>query len=229
MTKGDENLWGNEQIGSSDIIIPRILVMQGLSEFVTSGSAKFGDFVNSLTSEVVGSIQKPLKFIPFYIDKLHKVSKEINGKYVVDHFEPLTPLNERLPWEDVKDGRKIKRENMYNVYAVIPGYPLPVMFSFKSTSLKAGKKLATQMYALNMQTYKLPPCATVMELVGEKRQNDKGVFTVVDVRVANNSTKEEIAECSKWISIVKSGKAQTHEEGEEEAPTSGAMPANTEF
>lgn len=228
LSASDANLWGNDQIGSNDIIIPRILVMQGLSEFVTSGKAKFGDFVNSLSEKVVGSIASPMEFIPFYIDKVQKVSKEVNGKYVIDHFEPLTPINEKYPWEDFKDGKKIKRENSYNVYAVLPGYELPVMLTFKSTSIKTGKEIATQMYAINMQTRKIAPCSSVMILSGEKKQNDKGVFTVTHAKVANDATKEQIAECARWIQIVKSGNAQAAPE-EDEIPSGLHQASNTEF
>lgn len=222
--------WENEEISSSDIIIPSILAMQGLSEFVTDGKAKFGDFVNSLTEEVVGSISKPFEFIPFYLDKTLKISKEINGKYELDRVEKLTPANENLPWEDVEAGAKIKREKVYTAFGIIPGSPLPCLIRFKGKSVKTGKKLATQMYAINMTTKKLPPCASVMSISGKKEQNDKGTFVVLDASVKGESTKEQIAECAKWISIVKQGAVKVHEEDEKTTEeTSTFSEANTQF
>jgi len=214
MTKDQASLWQNDEVTSSDILIARILAMQGLSEFVTDGKAKFGDFVNSLDEKVVGGINKPLAFIPFYLQKLLKVSKEVNGKFELDRFEALTPINENLPWEDIEGNFKIRRDQVYNCFAVIPGEPLPVCISFKGKSKKAGKKLATQMYAVNVGAKKLPPCATIMSLTGKKEQNDKGTFIVLDVVSSGNSTPDQINECAKWIHLVKSGAAKVQEDDE---------------
>ena len=66
----DLNAWGDAPVSARDIIIPKILAMQGLSELVTDGKAKFGDFVDSVTHQVLGSIDKPLEFVPFHMTKL---------------------------------------------------------------------------------------------------------------------------------------------------------------
>lgn len=230
MTLEQSSLWQNDEVSSSDILIPRILAMQGLSEFVTDGKAKFGDFVSSLDEKVVGGINKPLQFIPFYLQKLLKVSKEVNGKFELDHFEALTPINENLPWEDIEGNFKIRRDQVYNCFATLEGEALPVCISFKGKSKKAGKKLATQMYAVNVGAKKLPPCATVMTLSGKKEQNDKGTFVVLDVSSFGNATPNQINECAKWIHLVKSGaaKAQEEEESPEVTPARQSS-VNTEF
>lgn len=224
----NQELWGNDQLSSSDFVIPRALVMQGLSEFVVDGKAKLGDVVNSLTEEVMGSIQKPMEFIPFWVDKKMKVLKEVNGKFVLDRIEALTPVNEHL-YDGVENGFKVKYEAVYNVYAIVPGSALPIMVSFKSTSKKAGKKIATIMYAENMTALKLPPCATKLKLISTKRQNDKGTFAVVDIARVGQSTKEEINECAKWIGIVKSGAAKSHEVEEHEDQSSSQPSGSREL
>lgn len=224
--------WESSEINSTDIIIPKILPMQGLSEFVTEGKAKFGDFVNSLTEEVLGSINQPMEFVPFYVDKILKISKLVGQKYELLRFEKITPENENLPWEDIEGNFKIKREKIYNVYAVIDGQYLPVVISFKSTSLKAGKKITTQMYAINMAAKKVAPCATVMELRGKKEQNEKGTFVVLEVASKKDSTPEQIAECAKWIKLIKQGAAKVDNSDEvvsEQATTNHGSLADSDF
>jgi hypothetical protein len=83
--------------------------------------------------------------------------------------------------------------------------------------MKAGKKITTQMYAINMAAKKVAPCATVMELKGTKNQNDKGTFVVLDVAVKKDATQEQIQECAKWIKIVKQGAAKIDDSDEKEA------------
>ena len=49
----DENLgdWGASPLSAKDIIIPRMLVMQPMSDMVTAGEAAFGEFRDSLNKE----------------------------------------------------------------------------------------------------------------------------------------------------------------------------------
>lgn len=222
--------WDNTEINSNDIIIPSILAMQGLSEFVTDGKAKFGDFVNSLTMEIVGDLNKPFEFIPFFIDKTLKISKKVGQKFELLRVEKLTPANENLEWEDIEDGHVIKREKVYTVFGLIPGDHLPCIIRFKGKSVKTGKKIATQMYVINMTAKKIPPCASVLKITGKKAQNDAGTFVVMDAEVSKDSTKEQITECAKWLSIVKQG-VKVHDEAEEksEAAPAGFDQANSQF
>ena len=55
--------WGTPDVDATDVVIPKILAQQGLSKFVTEGKAKFGDFCNSLTGEVLGDLSKPISLV----------------------------------------------------------------------------------------------------------------------------------------------------------------------
>ena len=97
------------------------------------------------------------------------------------------------------------------------GGALPYMIEFKSTSLRAGKKMATQMYTKNLASG-LSPAAKVFVLSLTKEQNDKGTFAVFDVAVDRNSTGDEQAEALKWFKLLGSGAAKVHEEGDDLPP-----------
>src|SRR6185369_11032375 len=66
----DVSAWGKREIRSSSIVIPQILKMELMSDLVAEGKAKFGDFVDSLSGEVLGNIEKPLVIIPIEVQEV---------------------------------------------------------------------------------------------------------------------------------------------------------------
>lgn len=213
MNMGD---WGQPQVSSKDIVIPKILCMQGLSQLVADEKAKMGDLVDSMTSEVIGNCtSKPVQFIPFHLEKILIVSRYSSGDWEFDHIEPVTPANENTPYETEVGGTKYKNEYCMNFYVLRPeDMSLPYIISFKGMSRKAGKILATQMFVRNAAAGKIPP-AFVMELCGTKTKNDKGTFFVLESKTVRDSTDEEISSAFTWYKTVNSGGVKAHEE---EAP-----------
>lgn len=212
--------FGSGSVSSSDIVIPKILTMQGLSKLVTDGEAKFGDFVDSMSTTVLGSINTPLEFIPFHMDKIWIIEVMNGNKYEFDRIEPVTAANEARRYEETVDGKAYKNSKVMNFYVMLPSdMSMPYVLPFKGTSIKAGKALATQMYMKNRGAGKVPP-AYVMEMFGEKKTNDKGTFAVTSVRTKKESTVEEINECLKWYKGIAKGEVKAHEEEAKPAPQS---------
>jgi hypothetical protein len=163
----------SQEILSTDIIIPKLLLMQGLSEFVsdkkkcplTGKKIDTGDFVRSTTCEVVGGEEKPISFIPLKMVNGWRVLEEVAGKFEFRRTEPRTAANEMAPWEFTENGAKWKRVKTLDVFALLPQdieafqkeladlkddeMPdltktlMPVVISFRSTSFNAGKSVAT--------------------------------------------------------------------------------------
>ncbi len=157
----------NDQILQSDFKIPKILLMQGLSDFVAEGKANLGDFVRSSTVETVGGKDKPLDFIPLTFVNLWMLSENANGdgkEFEFRGYEPRTALNEKSDWDFFKDGVKWRRTKVMNLFALLPSdidrqaaavkkfqetgeMPdldaaiLPVLIQFKSTSFAAAKNV----------------------------------------------------------------------------------------
>jgi len=210
--------FGTGAVSASDIIIPKILTMQGLSKLVTDGEAKFGDFIDSMTNTVLGSINSPIEFIPFHMEKIWIIVKLEGKKEVFDRVEAVTAANEGRRYEEVIDGVAYKNSKVMNFYVMLPSdMSMPYVLPFKGTSIKAGKALATQMYMKNRASGKVPP-AYIMELFGEKKSNDKGTFAVTSVRTKKESTMEQIQECLKWYKGVAAGEVKAHEEEAAPAP-----------
>lgn len=237
----DENLagWGQAEISSRDIIIPRILLMQPMSEKVTAGEAAFGEFRESLNNEKIGNFEKGFEILPFYMEKVFvEFNCEDPEEKEFLRVVPITAANENLPYEDEEHneelGKKIKisRDRTMNFYVLLPeelkaGGAIPYILSFRRTSLQAGKKLATQMYVKNRAAGK-SPAAVVMEVTAGKQSQDKKTWAVADVKIGKAAELAYQAEALKWFQLVSSKQVKVDEESynadakEDSAKSSGA-------
>ena len=205
----DLNEWGQNDLGARDFVIPKILLMQNTSELVGEGKAKLGDFIDSITGDVLGAIDRPIQFIPFHMDKMWIISSRPLGdsKFEFDRYEPVSPANMDRPLQEVQGNREVKYEYTLQFYVLRPEDPtLPYVLSFKSTSARAGKVLSTQMFVRNRAAGLVPP-AHVMELSGKREKNDKGIFAVMEVKAGPRTSPELVAECLNWFKVIKAGKA----------------------
>lgn len=229
MTAQDMEIWGvPQQVSAQDMVIPKILAMQGLSVLVTERKAQMGEFRDSLSGELLGSIDKPVEILPFYLQKVWDVLEEEldnkgkpSGKFKWARTKPLIEnpahpdYNDNLPWEGEENGVKIKNIRRFNFFCLIPsqvaeGSAMPYVLSFKSTSLKEGKKLYTTMYVRNIKAG-LPPAAFTFNLAGIIDKNDQGSYVVPQVSSARKSTPEELKECLSWIKMINKGAVKIDE------------------
>jgi len=210
--------WGHQEITHNDIIIPRLLCVQGMSSMATKGDGKIGDIRESMNESLVGGVGKPVEIIPF---KLERVWKEVDAKdkktikavYPVISDATDKNYNEDLKNEVVDSNGQVVayRFRTMQFYALLPGVsPLPHMLEFKSTSLRAGKKIATQMYTTNRMEGK-SPAAKVFNLSTIKEEKDKQVYAVFDVSVGRDATAEEQENALMWFKTLRAGQAKVHE------------------
>lgn len=72
IAKSVEPIKGLENFDRQDLIIPRVIIGQGLSSAVADGFAKMGDIINNLTNEVIGEAKEQtasIEVIPVYFTK----------------------------------------------------------------------------------------------------------------------------------------------------------------
>lgn len=228
------NDWAAPTMSSQDIVIPKILAMQGLSVAVTEGKAQMGEFRDSISNNLIGTIDKPFEAIPFYVDKVWDILEEqADGSFkwkktipVVDNPKDAS-YNDNWKWEAEVDGLKVKNVRRYNFYFLLPseiaqGTAIPYIFSFKSTSIKEGKKLFTQMYMRNIRAG-LPPAAFKIQVSGKREKNQKGVYIVPTYSLAARASAEELQECLAWIGTIKQGRVKI-----DESDVQGAVAAETD-
>lgn len=210
--------WGTNEARSNDIVIPRLQLMQGMSKRVTAGEAKLGDLIDSVTGEVLADKDKSLTVIPFHMEKFFVVQKQIKQgnkiKYEYDHIEKITAENENAAWEYEHEGQIFKRVYTRNFYVLVPGKVLPYVISYSSTSSKAGKELATEMYTKNPMM-KRAPAATKIALGCKIETNDDGTFGVKTIKVVGDSSREEIALAYKWFQTVRKEETKVDDSNED--------------
>lgn len=232
-TQEELNSWGKPTITSKDMIIPKILPLQHMSDKVKDKQGEYGDFRDTLSNEKFGDIDNPFEIIPFLLHKKwieFSMIPQKNGGFKREFLQvlniqddPTKPgYNDDLPLRE--ENGTIERDRIMDFFVLIPkeveeDRALPYVVSFRRTSLKGGQKLATQMYVRNAASNKVPP-ATVMLLCGLDKENDDGNFVVQDVVPKRLSTPKEIAECFKWYKIIQGGgvKVDEREFAQQEAP-----------
>ena len=212
--------WGGGQIvTSNDIIIPKILPQNFMSEKVKAGVSKYGEFRDTSTNQLFGDLETPFEFIPFYMEKKWYEFDIITNKAGAKkrEFSRVTPIQDNATKPGYNDDLKyadvgVERDRVMDFYVLIPGeiakgISMPYVISFRRTSLKAGKKLASQMFLANARAGKVP-AAVAMKLFGKSVQNDDGEYVVQDVLPSREAKGEEIEECLKWLKLVRAGQTK---------------------
>ena len=231
----NKSAWGAPtKLTTRDIVIPKILAMQAMTKAVTEGKAKFGEFRESLSQNLLGDCDSPIEFIPFFRTLEYVVMRKDKKQFKFHRVEPIGDDNEE--WEQENDGHEERWYRTTNFYCLLPseikeGGALPYLLSFRSTSAKAGSKLSTTMYVKNVRPRGAPPheetpASTVMVLMGTKKTNDEGTFVVMDVQEKRVSTEEEVACAFTWATAVQEGKTKVdHSDLERDVNTRDAKAA----
>lgn len=117
---------------TSDVIIPSLLLMQGLSDYVSEGKAAMGDMVRSTSGEKLGDSKTSLMFVPLAPPSASWVLSQMVGKkYEYRGKIPRNASNDDMPWDFYadNDGREVapspaasqwKRTKMLSLYALLP-------------------------------------------------------------------------------------------------------------
>lgn len=223
--------WGEKEVSANDLIVPQILVMQGLSQFVTDGDALIGEFRNSLTKELMGKYDSsPVEVIPFHCQEVFSIqAQESDGSFKYHSTEPIvkSPMkagyNDNAPWDDkmLIDGvmTPIKRIRRYNFFVLLPkeleelgAGAQPYFISFKSTGVKEGKKLFNMMYVRNRGAG-LAPAAFQFKISGRKEKNDKGTFIIPTVEQSVKTDPLYLQQALYWFKKLNGGTVvKLHEE-----------------
>lgn len=220
---------GFEESDSSDLMIPKLLLMQGLSQFVADDKAQVGDIVKSGTAEYVGGINKPVHFIPITYYRDWALYKEEKGKFEWQSKEPYTAANKDLPWEFEKDGEKWRRDKCFNLYVLLvkdiegerkaveeaqktgdmpdPDKALlPCLITFRRSSYKTAKKIYAHFE--KAKKFRSQAFVSTFALKSTKEKNEKATFGVFDVELVGKTPFEHQAVATQWWNdIVLAGRA----------------------
>jgi hypothetical protein len=161
-----------QEVVASDVLIPRLLLMQGISPLVMGRKAQIGDLIRSTTSEKLGDPEHSVGLVPIRMVNawiMYETAKSANQQQPAFRgMVERNASNEQLPWEYTgPEGQEMFRRKAIALYALVPSdvaqyeqelqravtageapdlnrTVLPVVVTFQSTSFKyAGKKCAS--------------------------------------------------------------------------------------
>jgi hypothetical protein len=237
-TTGDSRMsLGQTHLDASDLILPRIKVVQQMSAEANDERAKAGEFFDTLRGRALGT---ELRFIPLLPFKqrvfLVRDQKRVAAAIALEAAG--------LPTLSEGDGLKCRSLNMfqgigepgilcnecplskwtdgntpplcsetYNVAAMSELGEMMIL-SFSKSSAKTGKRLFSM---LRMSGIDALPWARIYEAKTRKEKNDQGTFFVPDVTDTGEATPTELlAQARKWATVLEGAPIDVTPEGEEE-------------
>lgn len=256
------NVHSQQEVMTSDLIVPYIVLGQGLSDAVVDRKVQLGDIYRSTNQEVLGNPDKPIQAIlmgPPRSDWV--IEQRVGQKFEYRKSEPRHAGNETLPWKywaddegnEMQEGQKgaleWRRVKRLTVFAILlndiisaaeemkkvdqgelpdPSKALtPVVLSFRSSSYKAGKEVAT--FYSRAKSMRADIWRYVVTLGCDLDKNDQGSFYVWKVMTdkAVAVPKEHLPLVQDWAAMVNNrvGELNIDEEGDTAAHSgSGAAP-----
>jgi hypothetical protein len=239
--------WGESDTIAGDILIPKILLMQGTSEFVASEEAETGHLVNSVTKEKLGSAREKdfeaIKVIPLRVQNVWMEYEKLGDKLQFNGMVPRTQSNDNLPLEYVSDEKvPCRRDKTIMLFCLLEkdlkeDFPMPYVITFKRTSYQAGRAISTHFSKCDMARRMgkvVPPFATTFELGGRKKSNDQNTWYVFDWTGEKHKTVPEAMElASQWEKTLRTQQVAIDESdelgAESEALQADAVADNSEF
>jgi hypothetical protein len=219
--------WGQESFDASDILIPKLLLMQGQSDFVGKMMANVGDIVLSTSGRVIAPRGEPTEIIPISMTKAWRIMEKETDKYEFRRNEPMTVENKNREMEWQENGTEWRADRTLNFFVLLrkdiiaekeameqiakgatPDFTClltPCLLQFARTSYTAGKALVTH-FAMAAH-FKRPPAAWWVRLSAKSQKNDLGTFFVFDIQPGGVSDSSQVIRAKEWYDIIKTSSA----------------------
>lgn len=183
-----------DDIPSDHIIIPRIGLLQAMSDAVQEAGEKQGTFHNNVTNENYGETVEiiPIKtqFGALYLTNEEGLKcKSADG--ITNMFgDKCAECPFGVSYKVWEGKNPPKCSETFDILGVETTSMSPAVVTFKNSAFKNGKKLATQL--------KLTRTATSVVIGSFKDKNDKGTFFVQEAKTQKPLTPEQYAIAVKW-------------------------------
>ena len=193
----DSVSYGFEETNASDIIIPRLKVINALSPERVDGTAMEGDIINSLTGEsVVGKRFIPIK--QYYSNIRWNPDRNADQRILCRSFDGRLGEGEEgaLACQSCRKNQfdNTKRDRAaqpsctayINFLGFIEGNPMPVVLSFAKTNYNEGKKLLSIARSMRSSIWNY-----AYYLKGVQVTKERNKWYNIQVAMAGETTAEE--------------------------------------
>jgi len=207
-----------EDVSSNDILISKLYHQQALSKGVESGKAQAGDFIDSITGELISRRDEVLELIFITLSKtLQTFSIDKTGKKTWVSSEKFTAENANFEYQFEKEGVNYKRRVQYNYFVLLAKDPnqLPFVLSMSSTKLTVAKKLNTIFSRLDR--INLPSYSYVIEVRNIKETKDTNSWYGLDLTLGKKTNDQQLDLAIEWYDKIKQSKVIVTDEFEGES------------
>lgn len=216
-----EELLGFEGWDASELIIPRLRLLQGLSQAVTDGRGSIGNYENSIDGEIT---RGPLEVVVlgvangaiYFVQGEGMKCKSSDGitsfrgesceacPFGVYHKGEWSDSGKPPACSSTKDVIITTRESLSE------GVPMPAILTFSKTSYGIGRKFMSAMRFSGTHIF------GVSWIIGSaKDKNDKGIFAVPSFKKGSKLNPEELETAKAFyhtINQVRMDKLKVHDE-----------------
>lgn len=200
---GENKAWGAEGAMQRHVIIPKLQIMNQLSELVKARKANAGDILDSVSGDKLADEKTGIEVIPFKVFSTIQIFEGHGGKKKWKKTVPYSEELADLPFEDYDENKApITRQHVLNFFAMLTGKldEFPYLVSFKSSSFQTGRKLSSHFTMCEMK--KIPPASAVFTLTSFEKKKDNNTWYAFDVKKSRSSTKEELAAARHWYDVL---------------------------
>lgn len=185
----------------SDLIVPRVQLMQAISPQVTSGKWRMGQYIDMVQEQTVVDIGKTAKIVPlmFWLEWVEwnpdrsapKDKKVLNRS--LDPSSQLAKMAENFVEVDTPKGKKLRVTEYYNFIVLIPSYSGnyedAFIINFSKSSHRTGKawlnKLMKARIKLGDTFIRSPIWANEWELTTKNESKDGNVYSLPIIGSSN--------------------------------------------
>lgn len=190
----------NKDLFSNDIIIPKIWLIQAMSELRKQKKADEGQFVDSTSAEILCDNGETLRFVVLKTFKRWQTFKQVteNGKIKKEFVSSeimVLGKNENLAYDEVLEGEQLFRRQVISAYVLLEKdvrhkLNKPYIIDFASSSKGAGRKMISDINTLNANG--LPSFTGFFEMSSKEQKFDDGSAFVKDINFGGYMSKEVV-------------------------------------
>lgn len=194
----DLDVTENKELFANDIVIPKIWLIQAMSELRKKKVADEGDYVDSRSEEILLAVddkeKEYLPIIPIKTFKRWQTFKIVNEKkeFVSSEIMQLG-VNENLPYKETVEGEQLVRRQVISAYVLLgedaqKQIVKPYIVDFAATSKGAGRDLVSDISVLNAK--RIPSWAAWFKLGQAEDKIDKDDFFIKTCKFGGPLPKE---------------------------------------
>ena len=206
-------LGAGDNVDNEDIIVPKIMLAQQLSEAVKEKACHAGDFINSVEKNILAKAGETLDIIVMQNYKVWRVFETIKNKK--EYVETIDYQgNEDLAIDEEVNGKIIHRDKVLGFYVLLvseikEGLAFPYIVDFTRSSARAGKQLQT--YFAKLRSVGIPSFGKVFTL-SSKYIQDEHDYYVKEVSAGRNITTEELTAVKLWLDNIAKNRSKMKED-----------------